>query len=113
MAYINNAPIKEVFELKNLVETQVNSVSAQILVNNPAVGMRVLALEKGQQIATHSSKGDAMVTVLEGTGKFTVEDTEYICNAGETLIMPAGKPHSVFAQENFKMLLTVIFPESN
>ena len=56
------------------------------------------------------SHGDAMVTVLEGTGKFTVDGKEYILEAGETLVMPAGKPHAVYGQEAFKMLLTVIFP---
>jgi len=35
---------------------------------------------------------------------------EYILEAGETLVMPAGKPHAVYGQEAFKMLLTVIFP---
>lgn len=51
-----------------------------------------------------------MVTVLEGQGKFTVDGKEYFVSAGETLIMPAEKPHAVYAQESFKMLLTVIFP---
>ena len=52
-----------------------------------------------------------MVTVLEGTGAFTVDGKEYILNQGETLVMPAEKPHSVFAKEAFKMLLTVVFPQ--
>ena len=51
-----------------------------------------------------------MVTVLEGEGKFTVDGVEYFVNAGETLVMPANKPHSVFAKERFKMLLVVVFP---
>jgi len=51
-----------------------------------------------------------MVTVLEGVGQFTVDGTVYILNAGETLIMPAQKPHAVYAKEAFKMLLTVVFP---
>ena len=51
-----------------------------------------------------------MVYVLEGTGKFTVGGKEHLVNAGETLIMPATIPHAVYAQEDFKMLLTVVFP---
>jgi quercetin dioxygenase-like cupin family protein len=31
-------------------------------------------------------------------------------SAGEVLIMPAKKPHAVYAQEAFKMLLVVVFP---
>ena len=31
----------------------------------------------------------------------------------EALVMPAKKPHSVYAPENFKWMLTVIFPHNN
>lgn len=51
-----------------------------------------------------------MVLVLEGTGKFTVGGKEHLVAAGETLVMPATIPHAVYAQEDFKMLLTVVFP---
>lgn len=50
-----------------------------------------------------------MVTVLDGTGKFTVGGKEYILNKGETLIMPKGIPHAVFGIERFKMQLIVSF----
>lgn len=33
-----------------------------------------------------------------------------IADQGETLVMPAKKPHSVHAMEAFKMMLVVIFP---
>ena len=34
--------------------------------------MTLFAFEKGEEISTHAAGGDAMVTVLEGTGRFTV-----------------------------------------
>ena len=51
-----------------------------------------------------------VILVLEGTGQFTVDGKEYILQAGDTLVMPAKKPHSVYAKEDFKWLLTVVFP---
>ena len=51
-----------------------------------------------------------MVTVLEGTGRFTVGGKEHFCHAGEVLVMPATVPHAVYAPEPFKMMLTVVFP---
>ena len=54
--------------------------------------------------------GDALVTVSDGKGKFIVDGKEYILNTGESLVMPARKPHSVHAIEGFKMQLTVVFP---
>ena len=52
----------------------------------------------------------AMVPVLEGTGKVTVDGVEHLVQKGEALVMPAGKPHAVYGQEAFKMLLVVVFP---
>ena len=51
-----------------------------------------------------------MVTVLEGTGRFTVDGVEHLVHAGEVLVMPAKKPHAVYAPEAFKWMLTVVFP---
>ena len=53
-----------------------------------------------------------MVTVLEGTGRFTIDGTPHICRAGQTIVMPEGKPHAVYAEEAFKMLLTVVFSDN-
>ena len=53
-----------------------------------------------------------MVLVLEGSGRFTIDGREHFCSAGESIVMPAGKPHAVYAAEDFKMLLTVVFPQN-
>ena len=50
-----------------------------------------------------------MVTVLEGTGRFTVGDEIFLLNEGETLIMPKDIPHAVYGEEQFKMQLIVSF----
>ena len=50
-----------------------------------------------------------MVTVLEGTGRFTVGGEVFVLEAGETLIMPKDIPHAVLGQERFRMQLTVSF----
>ncbi len=50
-----------------------------------------------------------MVTVLEGSGRFTVGGEVFVLQAGETLVMPKDVPHAVYGQERFKMQLTVSF----
>ena len=79
------------------------------LVQNEFVGMTIFSFDKGEEISSHSAGGDAMVTVLDGKGKFTVGGTEYVLEKGETLIMPKGIPHAVFGIERFKMQLVVSF----
>jgi len=50
-----------------------------------------------------------MVTVLDGTGRFTVGGDVFTLTAGQTMVMPKDVPHAVYGQERFKMLLTVSF----
>ncbi|MDU6429147.1 MAG: cupin domain-containing protein [Sutterella wadsworthensis] len=50
-----------------------------------------------------------MVTVLEGTGRFTIDGEPHLVKEGETIVMPAKHPHAVYGEERFKMLLTVVF----
>ncbi len=95
--------------LADLVEYQAGQVISKTLVQNDAVSMTVFSFDKGEEISSHAAGGDAMVTVLDGKGKFTVGGVEYILEKGETLIMPKGIPHAVFGLEQFKMQLIVSF----
>ncbi len=96
-------------KLKDLVDYQKGQVVSKTLVQNDYVSMTLFSFDKGEEISTHASGGDAMVTVLEGTGKFIVGGEVFILNEGETLIMPKGIPHAVYGEERFKMQLTVSF----
>lgn len=104
-----NIAKQEKLELKDLVEYQPGQVVSKTLVQNSLVSMTIFSFDKGEEISSHSAGGDAMVTVLEGTGKFTVGDGTYLLKAGETLIMPKGIPHAVYGEERFKMQLVVSF----
>ena len=59
---------------------------------NSLISMTIFSFDKGEEISTHAAGGDAMVTVLEGTGRFTVGGEVFVLNAGETLIMPKDIP---------------------
>ena len=96
-------------KLTDLVDYQSGRVVSRTLVQNEKVSVTIFSFDKGEEISTHASGGDAMVTVLEGTGRFTVGGEVFVLEAGETLIMPKDIPHAVFGQERFKMQLIVSF----
>ena len=99
-----------VMMLKDQIHYQDGQIVSKTLAQNKAVSLTLFAFSKGEEISTHDSTGDAMVHVIDGVGQFTVDGAEHICKAGDVLVMPAKKPHAVFAKEDFKMLLTVVFP---
>lgn len=110
MAFIKNIDHEKVLNLASQITAAPGQIVSKTLAQNKAVSLTLFAFSKGEEISTHDSTGDAMVHVIEGVGQFTVDGVEHICKAGDVLVMPAKKPHAVFAKEDFKMLLTVVFP---
>ena len=95
MAYIKNISHEEVLHLADQVSADKGQIVSKTLAQNDHVSVTLFAFSKDEEIATHDS---------------TVDGKEYILQAGDTLVMPAKKPHSVYAKEDFKWLLTVVFP---
>lgn len=85
-------------------------VVSKTLAQNEAVSLTLFAFDKGEEISTHSSDGDALVMVLDGTGEVTINGQTSRLQSGDSIVMPSGQPHSVYAPERFKMFLIVLFP---
>ena len=83
--YLKNIEHEAVVKLTDLVDVQPGQVVSKTLAQNRAVSVTLFA--------------------------FTVGGTPHIVHAGETLVMPAGVPHAVYAEEAFKWVLTVVFPD--
>lgn len=106
---LKNIEPAKILKLEEEINYQKGQVVSKTLVQNKSVSLTLFSFDKGEEISAHSSDGDAMVTILDGTGKFTVGDEVYILKKGETLVMPNQVPHAVYGEEQFKMLLTVVF----
>ncbi len=105
---IKNVELEKAFVIKDLVEYQKDKVASLTMVQREDLGITVMAIYEGQGLSTHSAPGDAFITALEGQGRIMIEDKEYILSAGESLIMPSNKPHSVNAITNLKMMLVLV-----
>ena len=109
MSLIKNIDKSEVLVLKDQVSYQQGQVVSKTLAQNDAVSVTLFAFDKDEEISTHESGGDAFVTCLDGVGRITIDGEEYRLNEGESIVMPAKHPHAVYGQEQFKMLLVVVF----
>ena len=106
---MKNINKSEILKLKEQVSYQDGQVVSKTLAQNNAVSVTLFAFDKDEEISTHESGGDAMVTCLDGIGKITIDGKDYELKEGESIVMPAGHPHAVYGKERFKMLLVVIF----
>ena len=109
MSGMKNIDKAAVLSLKDQVAYQPGQVVSRTLAQNAAVSVTLFSFDKGEEISTHQSPGDAFVTCLDGVGKIIIDGEEYVLREGESIVMPAQHPHAVFGQEQFKMMLVVIF----
>ena len=106
---MKNISKAEVLTLRDQVAYQSGQVVSRTLAQNEHVSVTLFSFDKGEEISTHESGGDAMVTCLDGVGRITIDGIEHILHEGERIVMPARHPHAVYGQEQFKMLLVVVF----
>ncbi len=100
--------IGKVLPLRDLVAYQTGSVVSRMLVYRKSGTITLFAYDAGEGLSEHTAPYDAIVTVIEGRGRFTIGGKESIVGENEMIIMPAGIPHAVFAPDRFKMMLTMI-----
>ena len=108
MAILKNIAQEQVLPLAQQVEAEAGQIVSKTLAQNAALSVTLFSFDKGEEISAHSSSGDAFVTCLDGIGQVVIDGKPYELHEGESIVMPAGHPHSVHGKEQFKMLLVVV-----
>jgi quercetin dioxygenase-like cupin family protein len=94
--------------LSDLVEYVSGSIVSKTIADKPVGTITVFAFDKGQKLSEHQAPFDAVVQVVDGTAELTIGGEAITVSQGQIIIMPANIPHSVSAEEKFKMLLTML-----
>jgi quercetin dioxygenase-like cupin family protein len=98
----------EVMRLAELVEYQAGSVVSRTLIKKEKGTLTLFAFDEGEALSEHTAPFDAFVYIVDGEANITIEKESYQLSAGDALILPANRRHSVKATKRFKMLLTMI-----
>lgn len=93
---------------EGLVDYQEGSVVSREIIKKSTGTVTVFAFDAGQGLSEHTAPFDAMVHVLDGEAEISIAGTVRQVHAGELIIMPAHKPHSLKAVKRFKMMLIMI-----
>jgi quercetin dioxygenase-like cupin family protein len=101
-------PYAKVFQLAQGLQYQSASIVSKVILKSAHGTLTLFAFDAAQELSEHTAPFDAMVQVLEGEAQITIEGQPHKVKAGETIIMPANKPHALLALTPFKMLLTML-----
>jgi len=94
--------------LAESIDYQQGAVVSRTLVKNASGSLTLFAFDAGQELSEHTVPHQAVVQVLDGNVEIRIAGTPHALGEGQTILMPAGRPHAVRAISRFKMLLTML-----
>ena len=92
------------------VTIQEGSVVSKVIHRDEALDVTVFGFDAGEGLTEHQASRPAIVQVLSGRMRFTVDGEELDAGPGFWLHMTAGTPHALVAVEPSLMLLTLLRP---
>ncbi len=103
---MNTSPLH--FSLNQHINYQDGSVVSKEVFKNQSGTITLFAFAEGQGLSEHKTPYDALAYIIDGEADITISGVLSNVKAGEVIHMPAGKPHALKANKQFKMLLTMM-----
>lgn len=98
----------EVKALSELLQYQDGSIVSRVLLKNKGGTVTAFAFGAGEGLSEHTAPFDALVIVTDGAAEVDIAGETFRVREGETILLPANRPHAVRAVAKFKMLLIMI-----
>jgi quercetin dioxygenase-like cupin family protein len=104
----NSVRPAEVKQLVDLLQYQDSSIVSRVLLKNKGGTVTLFAFDLGEGLSEHTAPFDALAVVTDGEADIEIAGESFRVRQGETIVLPANRPHAVKAVTRFKMLLTMI-----
>ena len=98
----------EVKALSELLQYQNGAIVSRVLLKNKGGTVTAFAFDAGEGLSEHTAPFDALVIVTDGDAEVEIAGESFRVREGETILLPANRPHAVRAVAKFKMLLIMI-----
>lgn len=93
--------------LFDLIQYPEKGILSKMLFKDENCQYTLFCLAKGTEIEEHTSTRNALVSVIEGEGIFTLKGEKIALKTGVVISIPANSPHGLEAEENLAFLLTL------
>ena len=100
-------PHTSIAQTAEVVSVQPGAVVSKVVHRDDDLDVTVFAFDAGEGLTEHRASRSAIVQVLSGRLRFTVEGEELDAGPGFWLHMTVGAPHALTAVEPTVMLLTL------
>lgn len=101
-------PAISVKYLAEMLQYQDGAIVSRVLLKNKGGTVTLFAFDAGTGLSEHTAPFDALVICIEGEADISIAGSSFRVKKGETITLPANRPHAVLAVTKFKMALIMI-----
>jgi quercetin dioxygenase-like cupin family protein len=96
------------YKILDIVEYIPNSIISKSIVKKTTGSITVTAMDKGQELIKRIIPFDSFVQIIDGAVELRIDDTSLFLKSGDDIVIPANAEYSFIANEQFKMITTII-----
>jgi quercetin dioxygenase-like cupin family protein len=91
-----------------IIEYLPNSVVSKTIIKKITGNVTVSSFDTGEELSEKTSPFDTYIQVIDGAAEVIIDEKKFLLKAGNGIVIPAHSPHCFIANEQFKMVATVI-----
>lgn len=91
-----------------IIEYIPNAVVSKTIIKKSTGNITAMSFYKGEELGEKTSPFDTYIQVIHGIAQITIDQKVHMLNPGDGIIIPAHSLHCFHANEQFKMISTII-----
>ncbi len=91
-----------------IIEYMANAVVSKTIIKKTTGNVTISSFDAGEELDEKISPFDTYIQIIDGTAEITINDKVFKLKLGEGIVIPAHAKHHFNANEQFKMISTVI-----
>ncbi len=91
-----------------IIEYIPNAVVSKTIIRRTTGNITVSSFGAGEELAEKTSPFDNYIQIIDGTAEIIIDDKKFNLRLGDGIIIPAHTKHRINANEQFKMISTII-----
>lgn len=91
-----------------IIQYMPNAVLSKTIIKKTTGNITVSSFDAGEELEEKHSPFDCYVQIIDGTAELIINKEKYHLKLGDGIIIPAHSWHKFNANEQFKMICTII-----
>ena len=91
-----------------ILEYVPNAVVSRTIIKKITGTVTVSSFDTGEELAEKISPFDIYIQIIDGAAEVIIDDKKHVLGLGEGIIIPAHTSHCFNANQQFKMISTII-----